>query len=194
MQKLRSAIQTSRARTSGRTWSISARSWAWASSHGTTSVTSIRAGSRTTRLCPGRGPAVCPRVTPQAPLGGGQVVAVEDPAPGSPAAGSVHPPPSAVISAWHRPDTWRDQPRGHARLDVPELVVDALEGDGDALAEVLVGGLDVEGLAADDQAHQIDRRGEQQLPGVARARRCGRTAHRGPRPRGRARWSPATSR
>jgi hypothetical protein len=59
------------------------------------------------------------------------------------------------------------QAGGHADLDVPELVGDGLEGDRDARPEVLVGGLDVERLATDDQAHQIDRGGEQQFLGVA---------------------------
>jgi hypothetical protein len=46
-----------------------------------------------------------------------------------------------------------DQTRRHAGLDILEFVVDRLECDGNPLLEVLVGGLDVKSLAANDQAH-----------------------------------------
>src|SRR5262249_37936859 len=97
-------------------------------------------------------PGTVPAADLQPPLGGSQVVAVEN----------LHPVTGQQRLA--RPGQLGDEPLaaardladqlgGDPRLDVLGLLVDRLEGDGDTLAEVLVGRLDVRGLAADDQAH-----------------------------------------
>src|SRR5262249_20447257 len=48
-QKLRSSIHNSPGEQRGSTWSSKARSWAWASAHGTTSTTSPVSASSTTK-------------------------------------------------------------------------------------------------------------------------------------------------
>ena len=58
-----------------------------------------------------------------------------------------------------------DQGGGDRRLQAVELVVDGLAGDAEDAA-CLVGGVDRGPDAADDRAHQVDDRGEQQGPGV----------------------------
>jgi len=95
----------------------------------------------------------------QTSLCGGQVVAVEDPhavarqqtlAPSCQLGDQCLTPVRDVT----------DQSRRHASLDVLKFVVDRLEGNGDLLTEVLVRGLYMESLTANDQAHQVDGRGE----------------------------------
>ena len=86
----------------------------------------------------------------------------------------------AVTAAGDGPD----QLGRDVEFDVLELLVDALEGDGDALAQMLVGRLDVGGGATNDQAHDIDGRREQQLAGIAA---FGRAIKQGVEGRGRQR-------
>jgi hypothetical protein len=50
---------------------------------------------------------------------------------------------------------------------VLEFLIDTLEGDRDALADAVVGRLNVRDSATHHQAHQIDGGGEQQFLGVA---------------------------
>jgi hypothetical protein len=62
-----------------------------------------------------------------------------------------------------------DELRGDGQFEMLELLVNGLEGDGDAVEELLVGGLDVGSGAADDEADEVDGGGEQKGAGVAEA-------------------------
>ena len=59
-----------------------------------------------------------------------------------------------------------DQRGGDLRFDAVEFVVDGLERDIDGLGLGLIGGVDRGPDPADDQTHQVDDRGEEELFGV----------------------------
>ncbi|MDY3557103.1 hypothetical protein R5W24_006290 [Gemmata sp. JC717] len=114
----------------------------------------------------GQGAGGVPPGDVQSPLGGGQVVAIEDPHTVARQQALARPTQlgdQRLAPARHV----RDHGSRNTRLDVADFVVHALEGNGNPLAEVLVCGMDMESLAADDQAHRVDGGGEQQFPGVA---------------------------
>ena len=132
---------------------------------GNTSVTSIACGSSTTRAWPGSAPAPMVRSSlsrcsvPARWLPSRILIRVAR-QPGGPLA--AHGRDDRPEGAGGVPDQFRRE----ARLGAVELVVDGPERDAERLGVGLVGGVDGGLDVADDGAHQVHDRGEQQGAGV----------------------------
>ena len=128
-------------------------------------MTSIVAGSRTTSAWPGKGAAWVARVGLMRCSVAGQVIAVED--LGAVAGDQVGQ--GGVELTDQRPEPPRrvaHEAAADARLDPLELLVDGRQRGGDLAEGGQVGGADRGMDPADDEAHQVDDRGEEQLAGV----------------------------
>src|SRR5262249_10528705 len=102
---------------------------------------------------------------PDAMLGAGEVVAVED-------LDAVAVQPGLLPRAQLVDDRGEgrcgvaNQGGAGGRLDTIDLVVDGLARDAQGRGQLLIGGIDRGSDAADDQAHEVDDTGEEQSPGI----------------------------
>ena len=129
-------------------------------------MNSMVARSRTTRAWPGRTAArVCSR-RPDAVLGPGQVVTIED-------LGAVasHRLGQGGVQLMHQgfelPGGIRDERAADVQFDPLELLVDGRQRCGDITEGRDIGGANRGLDAADDGGHQLDERGEEDTAGVS---------------------------